>query len=214
MLENALFYIFSALIVGCALAMVVSRNLVRSALFMAATFLGMALIFLLLHAEYLAVVQIMVYVGAISILFVFGIMLTKRERMEDTNGFNRYALAAAVVGLGVFALLARAVVVSSAALLRAAAGAAAAGASAVEAAGAVATGSGSATAVAAAAVAGAAATGAAQSPVASPAAWNSAAAISGVMLGPLALPLEASALLLLAALVGAIVMGKGTRKNR
>ncbi|MDA8425523.1 MAG: NADH-quinone oxidoreductase subunit J, partial [Treponema sp.] len=130
MLENTLFYVFSVLMVGCALAMVISRNLVRSALFMAATFLGMALVFLLLHAEYLAVVQIMVYVGAISILFVFGIMLTKRERMEETNGFNRYALAATVVGLGVFALLARADLVSGAALLRAATGAAATGAAA------------------------------------------------------------------------------------
>jgi NADH:ubiquinone oxidoreductase subunit 6 (subunit J) len=172
-MDSLLFYAFAALVVGAGLAMVLSRNLVHGALYMAAAFLGMAFVYLLLRADYVAVVQILVYVGAISILFVFGIMLTKRERMEDTNRFNRYGLAAALVGLGLFALLARAIAVSGT-------------------------------------VAAAAAEAAARS--AAPTA-ESAAAISGLLLGELALPLEASALLLLAALVGAIVIGKGKERK-
>ena len=168
-MEIFLFYAFAALVVTSALFMVLSRNLVHSALYMAAAFLGMAFVFLLLQADYMAVVQILVYVGAISILFVFGIMLTKRERMEGTNRFNRYGLVAALVGLGLFALLARAISVSS--------------------------------------VVGAAGE-TAQAPVV-----DSAASISRLFLGEMALPLEATALLLLAALAGAIVVGKGTGRN-
>lgn len=101
-------------------------------------------------------------------------MLTKRERMEDTNRFNRYGFLAAFVGLGLFALLVRAIGASSSAALASGA---------------------------------AEASGQAASP-------GSAVSISNMLLGDMALPLEASALLLLAALAGAIVIGKGTRKNK
>jgi NADH:ubiquinone oxidoreductase subunit 6 (subunit J) len=168
-MEGFLFYVFGAFVVIAALAMVLSRNVVHSALYMAAAFLGMAFVYLLLQADYLAVVQILVYVGAISILFVFGIMLTKRERMEGSNGFNRYGVLAAAVGLGLLVLLVRAIGISGM----------------VE-----------------------AASAAVQAPPA-----GSAVSISALLLGELALPLEASALLLLAALTGAIVIGKGRGEN-
>ncbi|MGO9409414.1 MAG: NADH-quinone oxidoreductase subunit J [Spirochaetia bacterium] len=176
MVQGILFYAFAAIIVLSALAMVMSRNLVHSALFMAAAFLGMAFIYLLLQADYVAVVQILVYVGAISVLFVFGIMLTKRARMEDTNRFNRYGFLAVLIGVGLFALLARAIVVSHA--------------------------------VAAQTSAPSAGTASAAS-----AASGSAVSISGLLLGDMALPLEASGLILLAALTGAIAIGKGTKKS-
>ena len=176
--QSFLFYGFATIIVLSALAMVLSRNLVHSALFMAAAFLGMAFIYLLLQADYVAVVQILVYVGAISVLFVFGIMLTKRARMEDTNRFNRYGFLAFLIGLGLFALLARAIVASHAVTVTASA-------------------------------AGVGPVGAAGSESAS----GSAASISGLLLGDMALPLEASGLILLAALTGAIAIGKGTRKS-
>ena len=168
-MESFLFYALSSLVVVAALAMVLSRNLVHSALYMAAAFLGMAFVYLLLQADYLAVVQILVYVGAISILFVFGIMLTKRERMEGSNGFNRYGFLALFVALALFALLVRAIVVSQTV----------------------------ASAGAAVQVPGA----------------GSAVSISNLLLGDMALPLEASALLLLAALTGAILIGKGRGKS-
>ena len=170
MFQAVLFYIFASVIVLAALAMVLSRNLVHSALSMAAAFLGMAFVYLLLRADYVAVVQILVYVGAVSVLFVFGIMLTKRARMEDTNRSSRYIALAVLVGLGLFALLVRAITVSAVA--------------------------------------------AAQGPGADPpAASGSAASISSLLLGEMALPLEASGLLLLAALTGAISIGKSGRKN-
>jgi NADH:ubiquinone oxidoreductase subunit 6 (subunit J) len=171
-MESFLFYAFAALVVLSALAMILSRNLVHSALYMAAAFLGMAFVYLLLRADYIAVVQILVYVGAISILFVFGIMLTKRDRMDGSNGFNRYGAIAGLVGLALFALLARAVTITGASR-------AAPPAEAI------------------------------QAP-----AGGSAVAISNLFLGQMALPLEASALLLLAALAGAVVIGKGREKSK
>ncbi len=171
-MESFLFYAFAALVVISALAMILSRNLVHSALYMAAAFLGMAFVYLLLRADYIAVVQILVYVGAISILFVFGIMLTKRDRMDGSNGFNRYGIIAGLVGLALFALLARAVTVAGASRA------------------------------------------APPADVPQAPAGGSAVAISNLFLGQLALPLEASALLLLAALAGAVVIGKGREKSK
>jgi len=182
MLQTVLFYIYALIIVVSALAMVLSRNLVHSALFMAAAFLGMAFIYLLLQADYVAVVQILVYVGAVSVLFVFGVMLTKRARMEDTNRFNRYGVIAVFVGLALFALLVRAITVSGTVTAHAA--------------------------VAADAVAKAAGSAAGSDPTPS----GSAVSISGLLLGEMALPLEASGLLLLAALTGAIALGRSGSK--
>lgn len=104
--EAVLFYIISALIIFTALKMVLSKNLVHSALFMAATFAGVAFIYLLLNADYIAIVQIMVYVGAISILFVFGVMLTKRSSMGESSLTNRYRAYGAVVAIALFAVFA------------------------------------------------------------------------------------------------------------
>ncbi|WP_055667183.1 NADH-quinone oxidoreductase subunit J [Desnuesiella massiliensis] len=112
MVASILFYIISAFIIFAALKMVLSTNLVHSALFMAATFIGIAMIYLLLNADYLAVVQIMVYVGAISILFVFGVMLTKRGDMGESSGFNRYKVYGAFTALAIFLAFAR-IIISS-----------------------------------------------------------------------------------------------------
>lgn len=101
-ITSILFYIIGAFVIFAALKMVLSTNLVHSALFMAATFIGIAMIYLLLNADYLAVVQIMVYVGAISILFVFGVMLTKRGDMAESSGFNRYKIYGAFTALALF----------------------------------------------------------------------------------------------------------------
>ncbi|HTX73921.1 MAG TPA: NADH-quinone oxidoreductase subunit J, partial [Rectinemataceae bacterium] len=60
-MESVLFYIFAAIVVFSALAMILSRNMVHSAIYMAAAFLGMAFVYLLLQAEYVAVIQILVY---------------------------------------------------------------------------------------------------------------------------------------------------------
>ena len=79
-----LFIISSVLLVGSGLMVVTTRNLVRAALWLIATLFMTAVIFLLLDAGFLAVVQIVVYIGAIAILFIFAVMLTRRV-MQDTG---------------------------------------------------------------------------------------------------------------------------------
>lgn len=113
MANSIIFYIVAALIIFTALKMVLSTNLVHSALFMAATFMFIAIIYILLNADYLAVVQVMIYVGAISILFVFGVMLTKRTYMESSSQFNKYRKYGAAVAILIFAVFVRTIVVSS-----------------------------------------------------------------------------------------------------
>ena len=102
MITSIVFYFIAALIIFTALQMVLSTNLVHSTLFMAATFFGIAMIYILLNADYLAIVQIMVYVGAISILFIFGVMLTKRSGMEESNQFNKYKTSGLIVTAALF----------------------------------------------------------------------------------------------------------------
>jgi NADH-quinone oxidoreductase subunit J len=105
MVSSILFYIIAAFIIFAALKMVLSKNLVHSSLFMAAAFMGIAMVYLLLDADYIAAVQVMVYVGAISILFVFGVMLTRRGDMGETNGFNRYKIYGAITAIALFLVL-------------------------------------------------------------------------------------------------------------
>jgi NADH:ubiquinone oxidoreductase subunit 6 (subunit J) len=113
MVTSIIFYVVAALIIFTALKMVLSTNLVHCALFMAATFMFIAIIYILLNADYLAIVQVMIYVGAISILFVFGVMLTKRTYMEDSSQFNRYRKYGAVVAILIFLVFVRTIIVSS-----------------------------------------------------------------------------------------------------
>ncbi len=71
-----IFLLLSALILGSALAVVMVKNLIHSALWLIASFFGVGALYLLMEAEFIAVVQVLVYVGAISILILFAIMLT------------------------------------------------------------------------------------------------------------------------------------------
>jgi NADH-quinone oxidoreductase subunit J len=69
------FYIFSALTVGAALLVVLNRNAVNAAMFLIVSFVGMAALFVLLEAYFLAALQVLVYAGAIVVLFLFIVML-------------------------------------------------------------------------------------------------------------------------------------------
>ncbi len=80
---QAIFIVLSLLTLGAAAMVVSSRNLFRSALWLILTFFGIAVIFILLNAEFLAVVQVLIYIGAISTLIIFAIMLT-RDMMDPT----------------------------------------------------------------------------------------------------------------------------------
>jgi len=89
MLELVLFYIFAAIAVVSAILVITQKNVVHSAAFLGATLFAVAGIFLTLHAEFLAGVQVIVYVGGILVLFVFVIMLIAVERSEHERQFNR-----------------------------------------------------------------------------------------------------------------------------
>lgn len=89
MLELVLFYIFAALAIVSAIFVIISRNVVHSAAFLGATLFAVAGIFLTLNAEFLAGVQVIVYVGGILVLFVFVIMLIAVERSEHERQYNR-----------------------------------------------------------------------------------------------------------------------------
>src|SRR5438045_9291161 len=89
MLELVLFYIFSAIAIVSAILVVTRHNVVHSAAFLGATLFAVAGIFLTLHAEFLAGVQVIVYVGGILVLFVFVIMLIALERSMYERQYNR-----------------------------------------------------------------------------------------------------------------------------
>lgn len=84
-----IFWIISVGAVGSALAVVTQRDIFRSALFLVVSFLAVAGLFILLNAEFLAVVQVLVYVGAVSILIIFAIMLTSNVQFGSaSHGFS------------------------------------------------------------------------------------------------------------------------------
>lgn len=74
-MTDILFYVFAAITVGGALMVVLSRNAVNAAMFLIVSFLGIASLFVLLEAYFLAVLQVLVYAGAVVVLFLFIIML-------------------------------------------------------------------------------------------------------------------------------------------
>lgn len=106
MFTETLFYIFSALIVLAGLWVVLSRNVVNSALFMVVTFIGTAGLFVLLEAYFLALLQVLVYAGAVMVLFLFIIMLINVDRQarmqfDKISFFSSFIIVAIMaVGMG------------------------------------------------------------------------------------------------------------------
>src|SRR6266550_8895818 len=89
MLELILFYTFGTIAIVSAIFVVTRHNVVHSAAFLGATLFAVAGIFLTLHAEFLAGVQVIVYVGGILVLFIFVIMLIAVDRSVHERQFNR-----------------------------------------------------------------------------------------------------------------------------
>jgi NADH-quinone oxidoreductase subunit J len=91
MLIQPLFYIFATILVLSALGVIVSRNPVYSALALVMCFITSAAIWLLIEAEFLAVVLVLVYVGAVMVLFLFVVMMLDINLAELRQGFTRFA---------------------------------------------------------------------------------------------------------------------------
>ena len=103
-LYDLIFYLFAAITVVSGLIVVNAKNIVHAAFAMLLTFFGVAGIYVLLGADFLAVVQIMVYVGGILILLLFGVMLTNKiTNVEIRSGSIQ--VIPAIIGLAVFAAI-------------------------------------------------------------------------------------------------------------
>lgn len=157
----AAFYLLAAVVLAAAAGVVFRRNLVHSALLLAVTFIGVAGLYILLAADFLAAVQLLVYNGAVAVIVVIGVMLTQKGDMKNSNPPNR-------MGRGILAV----VVLLAAGML-------------------------------------AAVLTTKWPVVAHPAPGETAAAIAGLLLGEFAIAFEAAAVLLLAAMIGAIILARG-----
>lgn len=102
--QYLVFAVFSLFTIGGAAMVVWSRNLVHSALFLILSLFGVAGLFVLLSAPFLAAIQVLVYIGAIAILFIFAVMLT-RSMTRIAEPFNHQQWVAAFVGAVLFAAL-------------------------------------------------------------------------------------------------------------
>ncbi len=83
------FWLLAALTVGSALAVVAVRDLIRAVVLLITSFLGVAGLYITLSADFVAVVQVLIYVGAISVLLLFAIMLTPRASRDNAETFFR-----------------------------------------------------------------------------------------------------------------------------
>jgi NADH-quinone oxidoreductase subunit J len=109
MLDAFFFYAFATLILGGALATILQRNPVHSAISLICSLLGVSGIFLLQGAEFLSVAQIIIYVGGIMVLFLFVIMLADLHRIAKQSSFQKHWKAGVVTlvlaAVGIFSLL-------------------------------------------------------------------------------------------------------------
>ena len=97
--QNIAFGVVAAVMVVAAIRLVTTQNVVRAALFLVLVLAGAAAQFLLLSADFVAIVQVLVYIGAIVVLFLFGIMLTRAPIGRDVGLDNDQRWLAALVGV-------------------------------------------------------------------------------------------------------------------
>jgi NADH-quinone oxidoreductase subunit J len=99
------FYAFAALTIAGALGILFTKNILYAAFCLLLTFLGVAALYVLAGADLLAIVQIMIYVGGVLVLMIFGIMLTSKTTDKYLPSPSHNRIAGALAGLGLFGLL-------------------------------------------------------------------------------------------------------------
>jgi NADH-quinone oxidoreductase subunit J len=99
MFEAAIFYAFGAILIAAALAVITARNPVHAALFLVLAFFTASAIWLLLRAEFLAITLVVVYVGAVMVLFLFVVMMLDINLERLREGFWQYLPLGALVGV-------------------------------------------------------------------------------------------------------------------
>lgn len=103
--ELIAFFIFALLIIGGAIFMLSFTKVVHMVVSLAFTFLSLGGLYVMLQAEFVAFVQILIYAGAISILMIFGIMLTRHERSDDPQPWTIQETLTAVGTVALFGVL-------------------------------------------------------------------------------------------------------------
>jgi NADH-quinone oxidoreductase subunit J len=98
-LQAIAFYVFSAVLIGAAFMVIAARNPVHSVLFLILAFFSAAGLFVLLGAEFIAMILVVVYVGAVAVLFLFVVMMLDIDFVELRQGFLQYLPTGAVIGL-------------------------------------------------------------------------------------------------------------------
>lgn len=109
MISPILFYLMAFVVIFGAVMMVASKNLVHSAVYMVFSFLGVAGVYATMHLAFFAIVQILVYVGAITTLIIFGIMLTRtpdNDVNDESNPFVKRVVGAGMVSVGIAVVMA------------------------------------------------------------------------------------------------------------
>jgi NADH-quinone oxidoreductase subunit J len=100
-IESKIFYVFGGLLLAAGVGVITSRNPVHSVLFLVLAFVTSAFLWMLLEAEFLAIVLVLVYVGAVMVLFLFVVMMLDVKVEQVRAGFTRYA----PLGIGVVLLI-------------------------------------------------------------------------------------------------------------
>src|ERR1700761_581124 len=104
-IASIMFYVFAAILVGSALAVVTLRNPVHSVLFLILAFFNAAALFVLLGAEFLAMLLVVVYVGAVAVLFLFVVMMLDIDFADLKKGVLQYLPLGALIGMAMAAEL-------------------------------------------------------------------------------------------------------------
>ena len=98
-MEMVIFFMLAIVAVAAAVGVIAQRNAFRSALFLLVNFCCLAGLYLLLNAQFVALVQVIIYAGAIVVLFLFAVMLLGADKAEESPDLRRYhALAAVLLG--------------------------------------------------------------------------------------------------------------------
>jgi NADH:ubiquinone oxidoreductase subunit 6 (subunit J) len=103
LITDIIFWVIAISSIVAAIAVVHLRDLFRAALFLVVTFAGIAGLFVMLRAEFLAIVQIVIYIGAISVLLLFAVLTTRD--VSHGNPSNKIRLPAAILALGLLSVL-------------------------------------------------------------------------------------------------------------
>ena len=107
---NSFWGVIAAVMIYAALRVVTTKNVVHAALWLVVVLAGVAVQFLFLGAEFVAVTQILVYIGAVVVLFLFGVMLTRASMGDDESVAHEKRAMATVVGILLLAVMALALI--------------------------------------------------------------------------------------------------------